>query len=143
MHDKPLLRRIEAFPVEQDGQTLICLKDPANFAAPIGLSPVGYFILSQFDGRNSFVDIQEAYAKQFGTLLLSDELNKFVDMLDGYYYLQSERFETYRKDRILEIRRQSIRAAAHVGGVYKDDAAELKMQLDGHFQSPKGPGFRS
>jgi hypothetical protein len=81
----PRIRPIDAFPVEQDGKTLIYLKDPLNLATPIGISPVGYFILAHFDGQHSVVDIQEAYAKKFGSLLPSDELKMFVDMLDEHY----------------------------------------------------------
>ena len=76
MNDKPRVRPVEAFPVQQDGKTLIYLKDPLNFATPLGISPVGYFVLAHFDGRHSFTDIQEAYCKQFGSLLMSDELEK-------------------------------------------------------------------
>ena len=67
MDDKPRLRPIEAFPVQQDGKTLVYLKDPLNFATPLGISPVGYFVLAHFDGQHSFTDIQEAYCKQFGS----------------------------------------------------------------------------
>ena len=74
MDDIPRLRPIDAFPVEQDGKTLIYLKDPLNLATPIGISPVGYFILAHFDGRHSVVDIQEAYAKKFGSLLPADRV---------------------------------------------------------------------
>ncbi len=140
MDNQPKLRPIEAFPVQQDGKTLIYLKDPLNLAKPIGISPVGYFILSHFDGRHSWVDIQEAYAKRFGSLLTSDELMSFVDMLDQYYYLQSERFEQYRNEAVLEFRRLPTRAPAHVVGVYKADAAELTAQLDGYFSISDGPG---
>src|SRR5207247_1393217 len=80
----PRLRPIEAIPFQQEGKTLIYLKDPLNLATPLGVSPVGYFIMSHFDGRRSLVDIQEIYAKQFGTLLLSDELRQFIAMLDQH-----------------------------------------------------------
>ena len=50
MEDKPRIRSIEAFPVLQDGKTLIYLKDPLNLATPIGISPVGYFLLAHLDG---------------------------------------------------------------------------------------------
>ena len=43
MDDKPRIRPIEAFPVQQDGKTLIYLKDPLNLATPIGISPVVIF----------------------------------------------------------------------------------------------------
>jgi AmmeMemoRadiSam system protein B len=143
MDDKPRLRPIEAFPVQQDGKTLIYLKDPLNFASPLGLSPVGYFILSHFDGRHSSVDIQEAYCKQFGSVLPGEELKSFVDMLDQHYYLQSERFRDYRDAVILEFRRLPIRAAAHVGGAYEADRSRLIRQLDSYFSSNDGPGLPS
>jgi MEMO1 family protein len=143
MSDKPRLRAIEAFPVQQNGKTLIYLKDPLNFATPLGISQVGYFILSHFDGRHSLIDIQEAYCRQFGTLLLSEELKDFVDTLDQHYYLQSERFGGYRDAVLLEFHRLRTRAAAHVGGVYPADATQLTSQLGSYFSSPNGPGLPS
>lgn len=140
IHDKPRLRAVEAFPVQQDGKTSVYLKDPLNLAAPLGVSPVGYFILSHFDGRHSYVDIQEAYAKQFGALLPSDELRAFIEALDRHYFLQSERFEQYRETAVLEFRRLPTRAPAHAGGVYQADAVGLLRQLDGYFSAPGGPG---
>jgi len=143
LDDKPKLRSVEAFPIQHDGETLVCLKDPLNLATPLGVSAVGYFILSHFDGRHSYIDIQEAYAKRFGSLLPSDELRSFIDMLDQYYYLQSDRFGEYRDAVILEFRRLPTRAPAHVGGVYRADAAALTNQLDGYFSVPEGPGLPS
>lgn len=143
MDNQPKLRPIEAFPVEQDGKTLVYLKDPLNLATPIGISPVGYFILSHFDGRHSTVDVQAAYAKQFGAVLESAELQSFIAMLDQYHYLESERFESYREQVMLEFRRLPERPAAHAGGVYKADAAELTAQLDGYFSAAEGPGLPS
>ncbi|HUK42564.1 MAG TPA: AmmeMemoRadiSam system protein B, partial [Candidatus Acidoferrales bacterium] len=85
--------------------------------------------------------IQEAYSKQFGSLLMSDELRKFLDTLDQHYYLASERFEGYQAAVVREFRSLPTRAAAHVGGVYKSDAAGLNVQLTGYFSSPEGPGL--
>jgi AmmeMemoRadiSam system protein B len=141
MNDKPRVRPVEAFPVQQDGKTSVYLKDPLNFATPLGISPAGYFVLAHFDGQHSFTDIQEAYCKQFGSLLMSDDLKSFVDMLDQHYYLDSERFRDHKNAVVLEFRRQTTRAPAHVGGVYKADPEELKTQLDGFFSAPNGPGL--
>jgi len=92
MLNRPKLRAVEVFPVQQEAKTLVYLKDPENFAQPLGISPAGYFIISHFDGQHSLVDIQEAYCKQFGTLLLTNELQRFIDLLDHHYYLQTARF---------------------------------------------------
>jgi len=143
MQDRPRLRPIEAFPVNHEGKTLIYLKDPLNLAAPLGVSPAGYFILAHLDGHHALIDIQEAYSKQFGNLLMSDELNGFVEMLDQNYYLASERFFAYQKSVVDEFRRLPTRVPAHMGGGYKEDPLELKAQLDGYFIAPNGPGLPS
>jgi AmmeMemoRadiSam system protein B len=141
MTDRPRLRAVQAVPVKQDGKTLIYLKDPLNFAHPLGLSLVGYFILSHFDGQHSLVDIQEAYSKQFGEVLLTGDLKEFVTTVDRYYYLDSETFIAYQNSVIEEFRRRSSRPAAHAGGAYKANSAELNMQLEGFFSGPGGPGL--
>ncbi|HXG53331.1 MAG TPA: AmmeMemoRadiSam system protein B [candidate division Zixibacteria bacterium] len=141
MTERPRLRPVEAFPVQHNGETLIYLKDPLNLAPPLGVSPVGYFILSHFDGRHSLIDIQEQYCRRFGDLLLTEQLKGFIDMLDRHYYLVSERFLEHQARTVEEFRRRPTRAAAHAGGVYKTDPAELAAQLDGYFTHPKGPGM--
>jgi AmmeMemoRadiSam system protein B len=143
MLDRPRLRSVEAFPVQQNGKILIYLKDPLNFAPAIGISPAGYFIASHFDGQHTFLDIQEAYCRQFGTLLISDDLKKFVEMLDQHYYLLSARFLTYQESVIEDFKRRPTRAATHAGTVYKTSPDALKNQLKEYFISPEGPGLPS
>jgi AmmeMemoRadiSam system protein B len=143
MPDYPQLRPVEALPIQQDGKTLIYLKDPLKFANPMVFSPVGYFLLMHCDGRHSLIDIQEAFSKQFGQVLPGGELRDFIETLDRNYYLKTERFIAYRDAVVDEFRRRPARSAAHVGGVYKEDAAELKVQIDGFFEALKGPGFPS
>jgi AmmeMemoRadiSam system protein B len=87
------------------------------------------------------IDIQEAYSKRFGDLLMSDDLNGFVEMLDQNYYLASERFFAYQRSVVDEFRRLPTRAPVHMGGAYKEDPLELKAQLDGYFVAPNGPGL--
>jgi MEMO1 family protein len=140
MDDTPRIRPIEAFPVQQDGKTFIYLKDPLNFASPLGISPVGYFVLAHFDGAHTFAEIQQAYRQRFRAVLAADELNQFAAMLDQHYYLQSERFENYQQGVIAEFLRSTTREAAHIGGGYASDPIGLTAQLDDYFQTSKGPG---
>ena len=141
MNSFPRLRPVEAFPVQQNGNNLIYLKDPLNLATPLGVSPIGYFLMAHFDGHHSFVDIQEIYSKQFGTVLLTDELKRFIDMLDEHYYLINQRFVEYQKSIIEAFCRAPTRVPVHMGGVYPNNAVGLKAQLDGYFNSPEGPGL--
>ena len=143
MELKPRVRPVEAFPVEQNGQTFICLKDPLNLAEPIGISPIGYFIFAHLDGRHAFIDIQEAYAKRFGALLPSAELRSFIELLDTRYFLDSERFASRQSAAVSEFAQLRSRPAAHVGGIYKADPEDLTVQLDNYFAAPDGPGLPS
>jgi AmmeMemoRadiSam system protein B len=143
MDDKPRVRAIEAFPVQQDGKSLIYLKDPLNFATPLGISPVGYFLLAHFDGRHDYGDLREIFAQRFRAPLARGEFDQFVEMLDQHYYLKSERFEKYQQAVIAEFRSRPSRAPAHVGGGYKNDPADLTAQLDSYFSTDKGPGLPS
>lgn len=140
MDDHPRLRPVEIFPVQQEGKTLVCLRDPQHFAQTLVVSPTAYFILGHFDGRHSLIDIQEAYCRRFGELLFSEEVRKIIDLLDDHYYLYSERFLENQKKIIEEFRRQPARPPAHVGAVYKEEPAELRAQIEAYFQSPNGPG---
>jgi len=50
--DRPRLRALEAFPVEQDGQRLIGLRDPGGFTEQVVLLPIPALdIVSLFDGE--------------------------------------------------------------------------------------------
>ena len=63
----PALRYVDAFPVEHQGQQYICLRDPEGVVEEqIMLTPPAFFIACQLDGRSDIVDIQYAFAKQFG-----------------------------------------------------------------------------
>lgn len=134
------LRPIEIFPVQQDGKTFIYLRDPQNFAEPLALSPAGYFILAHLDGQHSFAQIKEIASEKFGQPLSGEDLQKFVELLDHHYYMESPRFQNHRKKIVDAFSRLPVRPPAHVGGVYKEDPADLMTQLGEFFLRPNGPG---
>src|SRR5712692_3399068 len=140
MEDRPRLRPIEAFPIQQDGKTHICLRAPQHLAQPLIVTPVGYFVLSHFDGQHSLLDIQEAYNRRVGQILPSEDLKKMIDLLDERFFLYNQRFIERQQQVVDEFRRQPVRVPAHAPGVYSDDSEKLKAQLLGHFQRPNGPG---
>ena len=140
MDDHPQLRPVEAFPIQQEGKTLVCLRDPQHFAQPLIVTPVGYFVLAHFDGQHSFVDIQEAYAKKVGQILPGEDIQKMIDVLDQHFYLYNQRFLEREAEILEEFRRQPVRAPVHAGPVYSEEAEKLRAQLRGHFESPNGPG---
>src|SRR5580704_18915840 len=77
--EKPKIRPVEAFPVDQDGQTYICLRDPSGIApTPILIGMGAYFLVTLFDGTYSKVALQGAFTKRFGDLLSRDHLDGLI-----------------------------------------------------------------
>ena len=140
MEDRPRLRPVEAFPIQQEGKTFICLRDPQHLSQPLVITPVGYFVLSHFDGQHSFLEIQEAYRQRVGQTLSIEDLKKMIDALDEQFYLYNQRFLDRQEEIVEEFRRQEVRAPAHAGTVYGAEAEKLEGQLAGHFQAADGPG---
>src|SRR5215471_21363570 len=91
--DKPKIRAIEAFPVEQQGQTFIMLRDPTGIAPePVLIGMGAYFLVAQMDGINERLDLQAAFARRFGQILPSEQIQQLIDELDRAYFLDSARY---------------------------------------------------
>ena len=139
--DKPRIRAVEAFPIEQGDQTYICLRDPTGLAPePLLLGMGAYFIITLFDGHNDTPTIQEAFTKRFGEKLPVDKLNDLIGALDNSYFLDSPRFAV----RVRQVREDflagSDRPAVHAGACYAKEPEHLKKELEGFFAAPEGPG---
>jgi hypothetical protein len=139
--DKPRIRPVEAFPIEQQNQTYICLRDPTGLAPePILLGMGAYFIVTLFDGGNDARAIQSAFTKRFGEKLPSDKLNDLIATLDKSYFLDSPNFA----ERVRRVREDFLsspdRPAVHAGACYAKEPASLKKEIEGFFTAPDGPG---
>jgi MEMO1 family protein len=139
--DKPRIRPIEAFPIEQQNQTLICLRDPTGLAPePIVLGMGAYFLVTLFDGTNSVIDLQAAFTRRFGDIIASDKIRELITALDRAYYLDSPAFA----DRLSRVRREfqqsPARSAALAGLCYETDPERLRAEIESFFERPDGPG---
>ena len=131
---RPKLRPIEAFPVEIDGRTLICLRDPLQYAAESLLVPYpAFFVLTLLDGTHSAVDVQEAWTRRFGTILESADLRDLVATLERHHYLESEAFDAHVAAVAAAFRDDAVRRPAHAGISYPDEPDALHRHLDGFF----------
>ena len=130
----PKLRAIEAFPVDVEATQLVCLRDPLHYARGAILVPYpAFFILTLLDGRRSLADVQEAFRRQYGTSLLGDELDELLGTLDRHHFLDSPCFAARRAEVDGAFHAAPVRAPAHAGSSYPDDAAELRAHLRGFF----------
>ena len=142
--DYPKLRFIEAFPVEVEGGKRIYIRDPLNYAQSPLLVPYPiFFIMSHFDGHHSLLDIQEAFARQFGDILFGDKIREIVRQLDEHYYLDSERFAQLQREMLEAFHRSPVREMAHADTCYSSQPGEFTNQLTAFFNGIDGPGLPS
>lgn len=139
--DKPIIRPVEAFPMEQQDQTLICLRDPSGLAPePIMLGMGAYFLVSLFDGTNSTLDLQAAFSQRFGEVIPSERIRELVAALDGGYFLDSPAFAKRVRNVREEFRKSPSRAAALAGFCYETRPARLRAEIESFFERPNAPG---
>ena len=141
--DRPRLRPLEAFPVEQDGERLIALRDPSGFTEQVVLLPIPALdIVSLFDGERSMAEIHDVISGRHGEQAPGlEDIARFAARLDEAGFLDSPLFASRRR-RIEEAWLASpSRPAAHAGGAYAGDADLLRSQIDGFFVHPDGPGL--
>jgi len=137
----PRLRAVESFPVEHEGRSCIALRDPGGYTDAIVLlhGPL-LEIVSLFDGDHSVADIQAAVMRRHGQLVERRQIEEIVEALDQQGFLDSPAFADRRAVIDGSFLASPTRPAAHAGGAYAADAAELRTMLDGFFEPPDGPG---
>ena len=141
--DRPRLRALEAFPVEQDGERLIGLRDPGGFTEQVVLLPIPALdVVSLFDGERSVAEIHEIVSSRHGGAAPAPEdIARFAERLDEAGFLDSPGFEARRRAIEEAWLAAPSRAAAHAGGAYADAPDDLKGQIDAFFVHGDGPGL--
>ncbi|HKV54146.1 MAG TPA: AmmeMemoRadiSam system protein B [Candidatus Binataceae bacterium] len=139
--DKPKIRPVEAFPVEQQGQTFVLLRDASGIAPePIMIGMGAYFLVTQMDGSNAQLDLQAAFTRRFGDILPSEQLHQLIEALDKAYFLESPRFLERLRTVVEEFRGAPERPAALAGLAYEKDPVQLRQEIAGYFRRPGAPG---
>lgn len=140
-YEYPRLRPVEAFPVEVSGQAVVCLRDPQQYSEAVVYVPAHTAsILGLFDGQHSLLDIQEAFARRFGSVLFREQLLQVIRSLDEHLLLDSPRFTMHRADVEEGFRRARSRAAMLAGKSYPPEPETLRQQLNSYFTTVEGPG---
>src|SRR5262249_58972505 len=97
--DRPRLRALEAFPVEQDGERLIGLRDPGGFTEQVVLLPIPALdVVSLFDGERSVAEIHDVVrARHGGSAPAPEDIARFAERLDEAGFLDSPAFAARRR----------------------------------------------
>ncbi|HEV3138736.1 MAG TPA: AmmeMemoRadiSam system protein B [Pirellulales bacterium] len=139
--ERPRLRRVESFPIRQDGGEMVfALRDPEGFSGAAVL-PYGAAVLaSLMDGSRTLTEIQNEFERRSGQPVDPDDLQQLVIELDNRYYLDTERFRSRWKLEIERYLNSEIRHSAHSGRAYAGEPEALRKQLAALFTCETGPG---
>jgi len=132
---------LEAFPIEQDGEPLVALRDPAGLTDQIVVFPLPLLdLVSLFDGEHSVTQIQGILRSRYGQSPTTEQIGGLIESLDEAGFLASERFEERRRAIEEAFRLSPVRPAVHAGGAYAGEAEVLAAQIEEFFTHPEGPG---
>ncbi len=125
--EHPKLNPLEAFPVEHEGQRVICLRDPNSMSDKVMLlSQETVYIISLFDGSNSIENIQQKCEEKFGQRIPDEELDHLINQLDEALFLDSKKFHDNKKKIVEDFHSSKVRPSIHAGHSYPLEADELR-----------------
>lgn len=128
---KPILRQVDAFPGEYQGQPIIYLRDPLGFVEElIGLPQDLAFILPLMDGERDLRDIQVEVSKIVGQIVPFEEIAKLVKFLDEKGLLWSESFESIKERAYEKWFSLKVRPMAHANQAYPLNSKEAEWFLE-------------
>lgn len=140
---RPKLRPVEAFPVEQEQETLFCLRDPEEFADRPLLFPLPYvYLISLMDGTCDLAAMRDHFSRRFGGIRLpAARLQELVTQLDTHFFLANERAEAQVSRLTARYLEAEVRPARHAGSAYPGEDFELLEWLDRLYAAaPKASG---
>lgn len=128
--DYPKLRRLEAFPVKQQGRDMIALRDPEGYSRNVMLLPPPvYYLASLCDGTRSLRDLQAAYVRRFGDIITSDQVSSILADLDRKLLLDSDTFRNYKRRLDEEYLSLPNRPMTSAGNGYPADPRALLQNI--------------
>jgi AmmeMemoRadiSam system protein B len=137
----PLLRPVEAFQVQMNGENLVCLRDPEALAEqPVFLNRTLLFLVSRMDGKHTLREIQADYFQATSDILPMETLESLVAQLDEQHYLDSPAFRSFHRTLVQTFRDAPSRPAHHAGTAYPELDEALVSQIQSYFVHPEGPG---
>jgi hypothetical protein len=118
----------------------LMVRDPygysdATLIVPTQLVPA----LSCFDGRQTELDLRQALAAATSDAQVDELMNHLISTLDTAGFLNTPGFDALRERSHQRFAQTPRRAAAHAGGAYPDDPAELRELFLDYLAQPEHP----
>lgn len=133
--DYPKLITVDAFPVEEDGRKMYCIRDPQNSDnPPLIVSELALYIMTYFDGKSSIDFIIATIKEKYGKVIKKADLDSLVNMLDGSLLLENENYINHQQLIEDNFFNSDIRKAYLSGLSYPESKKKLNNLLDNYFE---------
>jgi AmmeMemoRadiSam system protein B len=141
--EKPMLRPLEAFPVDgPGGQKLLALYDPSGIAPqPVTLPPLGAAVIDLCDGTRNRAEILAEFAARYRRALTADALEALLKKLDDALLLDSTNFRLHCAKIYADFAQSPSRPPLGAGTLYPTGVDDLIKGLESAFAAPNGPGL--
>jgi len=131
----PKLIAVDAFPVEEDGRKMYCIKDPQNSdIAPLVVSELALYIMTFFDGNNSIDSVISTLKEKYGKEIEKADLDSLVKMLDNSLLLENENYINHQQLIENNFFNSDTRKAYLSGLSYPESKEKLNNLLDDFFE---------
>jgi AmmeMemoRadiSam system protein B len=131
----PKLIAVDAFPVEEDGRKMYCIKDPQNSdIAPLVVSELALYIMTFFDGNNSIDSVISTLKEKYGKEIEKADLDSLVKMLDNSLLLENENYIIHQQLIENNFFNSDTRKAYLSGLSYPESKEKLNNLLDDFFE---------
>lgn len=127
---KPKLRRLEAHPIQHEGDELFLLRDPHGHA-PDAVVPRSFgALLALFDGTRDAAQIMRDFGDEHDFEIGEEFVAHFIAEADENLLLDSPRFQSHLAQERREYSQRSSRAAAFAGRSYPENPQQLSALLN-------------
>lgn len=136
---RPKLRKLDRFPLERDGESLLVLFDPHRLDEPLAVDPSLSQYLDMMDGQKSVAQMRQTLLMKGKPVLPQDELEAVVDTLAECGFLDDDRFKARWRQALLEFQQSAELTPCLSGVAYPSDRQRLLHHFKALKQEPKLP----
>jgi MEMO1 family protein len=137
-HQLPRLRlSLDFLPSPDPERPGLFVRDPYSFSDSMLLIPPQLVpALACFDGEQTTLDLRESLVRITGQIQVGDLEANLCQTLSDAGFLEDEKFEQMRVERIEEFQRAEKREPSHAGSAYPETAVEVREQLAEYMANP-------
>lgn len=140
--NKPKLRKLDRFPLERDGESLLVLLDPHRLDEPLAVDPQLAQYLDMMDGQRSVAQIRQSLIMRGKAALPIDELQAVVDTLAECGFLEDDHFRARWRQALVEFQAAPTLAPCLAGVAYPQDRQTLRSNFEALRQDEAVPSCR-